>query len=184
MAGVEFQVADDQVAIGHLVGQVEGGVGDLDAIDIEFDRLGFPLAHQVVEVGAAVLETDDVGMQAVDPDRIHHQLFFQQWQHGQEYLCAFHAGELLAAVMFGQGDLAKVCAQLGPEGEFDVTFDVQRALLLVLHQLDDQRFVIVGVEGGGDEGDGHGDQRDQAAGADERVLEESVHDLSPDQINA
>ena len=73
----------------------------------------------------------------------------------------------------GDGQTAKVANQI------IVAFDIERALFLFLHQLDDQRLVIVGIEAGTDGDDGDEEQRDQAACCNERVLENFVHECRP-----
>ena len=52
--------------------------------------------------------------------------------------------------MFTQSEIVELRAQGGEERELDIAIELEFALLLIFHQLDDLGLVGIGVEDGGD----------------------------------
>jgi hypothetical protein len=110
--------------------------------DIETHRRTFVTLrrHQVLEIERTVLEADQIYAGAVDADFVHHQRAGQQRQYRHRHEGTVNSGKPVGRIMLGQGGPAEPEPEVGIEGQVDVAFDVQRALLLFEH--DPLQFIL------------------------------------------
>ena len=126
---------------------IDRRTGDAHAIYIEGQRRQMLVAdQQIVEVGGAVLEADHIGVYPVDLHAVEYQLPFKQWPPGDIKPGVVDGGEFLGTVALAQRQLPGVQAQLGEEGDLDITLQYQFTLRAFLDELNDLRFEIVCVE--------------------------------------
>ncbi|MCK7500134.1 MAG: hypothetical protein MZW92_64830 [Comamonadaceae bacterium] len=100
--GGEVHIAEGKCLVRLLVAENELAVADLHAGDVELHRLALLLLlrQQIVEVELAVLAPDQRRLDAIQLDRVHHQLLGQQRHHRHRHPHTFQRREFLVAFRF------------------------------------------------------------------------------------
>ncbi len=162
-AGVEREVRDGELLPGGKVAVRDRRAVDVDAGDVEGDRLAallfallglffrrlarrFLLLQQVAEVERAVLVAHHVGLQAGDADAVDDRLPAQQRHQLHRGVRGVERQERLARVLLGKGHPRDLGTQARPEREPDVALQLERAPGFFLHHALDLALVAVGVE--------------------------------------